>query len=257
MFKCFRLSENILLDHAAGTSAETFNSVDMTAISNMIKSGEPIDASEVADQLFPQGTPDIFLSHSFADRNKALLLANKIQQTHGLIVFIDSDVWGSVYDLLKEVDDEYCRLSGSNSYSYEKRNQSTAHVYMILNSALHEVIDRTEAFIFLGSENSLVPSIKSTMSEYNRDKTYSPWIHSELLLSSMIRRSRPKRYKEVVLDSVASVEHLTESKQLKVEHDAPMGHLTKISQILLNQWLETPCKKENGLDILYKLFRDK
>ncbi|MBO1519723.1 hypothetical protein [Oceanisphaera pacifica] len=205
----------------------------------------------------PQGSPDIFLSHSFVDRKKALLLANKIQQTHGLTVFIDSEIWGAVYDLLKEVDDEYCFQKISGTYSYDKRNQSTAHVYMILSSALHEVIDRSEAFIFLESENSLVPSIKSTISEDDQAKTYSPWIHSELLLSSMIERKKPKRYERVkALDSAIGTEHLTEGKQLKVKHSAPMGHLIKISQDIFNDWLDAPGRTEHGLDALYKLLSE-
>lgn len=253
MFSGFRLSVNSLLDIDFIPDVNAIGQVDMTPVIEMIKSGEPIDARKVADKFFPQGTPDIFLSHSFADRDKALLLANKIQQAHGLTVFIDSEVWGSVYDLLKEVDDEYCRTFENTTYSYEKRNQSTAHVYMILNSALHEVIDRAESFIFLGSDKSLVASIKETTEQNDEAKTYSPWIHSELLLSSMIRRKQPERYPVRALDSVISAEHLTEDKQLIVTHEAPLNHLREIPRQVLTQWLAAPYSSNHGLDVLYNL----
>ena len=257
MFRGFKLSANFMLDRKYASDINAVSHVDMVPIIEMIKSGEPIDARRVANKLFPQGAPDIFLSHSFADRDKAVILANAMQQAHGLKVFIDSEVWGSVYDLLKEVDNEYCWQRASNAYSYEKRNQSTAHVYMILNSALHEVIDRAESFIFLGSDKSLVASIKETTEQYDEAKTYSPWIHSELLLSSMIRRKQPERYRVRALDSAISAERLTEDKQLIMTHEAPLNHLQEISQNVLRQWLETSHGRDHGLDVLYNLLANK
>lgn len=257
MFSGFRLSVNSLPDIDFMPDVNAIGQVDMTPVIEMIKSGEPIDARKVADKFFPQGAPDIFLSHSFADRDKARALAHKLEQVHKLKVFIDSQVWGSVYSLLKEVDNEYCWHKESSTYLYEKRNQSTAHVYMILNSALHEVIDRAESFIFLGSDKSLVASIKETTEQNDEAKTYSPWIHSELLLSSMIRRKQPERYPVRVLDSAISAERLTEDKQLIVTHDAPLNHLREIPRQVLTQWLATPHSSNHGLDVLYNLLANK
>ncbi|MBE0508926.1 MAG: hypothetical protein IBX50_19775, partial [Marinospirillum sp.] len=157
MFRGFRLDSDIKINEAFVQQAGASSSLDITAVEKLIMSGHPIDAAKVADCLFPQGKPDVFLSHSFQDRAVALDLAAALR-SKGLSVFIDSEVWGSVYELLREVDNRYCLQSNGLMYDYLKRNQSTAHVYMVLNTALHKMIDRAEAFFFIGSENSLVAS---------------------------------------------------------------------------------------------------
>lgn len=256
MFRGFKLSINSLAGLYLKLDVSGVSQVDMRPVIDMIKSGKPISARKVANELFPQGEPDIFLSHSFADRDKALAVAKKINEVHNLKVFIDSEVWGSVYELLKEIDDEYCWQNDSCTYSYEKRNRSTAHVYMILNSALHEVIDRSESFIFLGSDNSLVASIKETTEQDDETKTFSPWIHSELLFSAMVRPKRPKRLVKNAFDSAIAAESLSEGKTLIVEHDAPLDHLQEISKAKFEQWLNRPKFQAHGLDKLYNLLAE-
>jgi len=255
MFKGFRLNSDFRIRNYIHSHSERENAVDLQPIKEMILSGEPIDAQEVADKLFPAGNPNIFLSHSFKDKDKALELA-KVLEDKNLSVFIDSEVWGSVYDLLREIDNEYCWQAQTNTYAYEKRNQSTAHVYMILNTALHNMIDRAEAFLFIGSENSLVASARDMTGLDDDQKTYSPWIHSELMISSMIRAKIPKRFQgrgTFIGKSEASMEHFDEARTLTVEHPAPVKHLKLIDQETLNEWLETSRSGDGALDRLYSL----
>lgn len=255
MFKGFRIESNFRFRSYANPYDKRANPVDMRPIKQMIMSGEPIDAQEVADKLFPSGNPDIFLSHSFKDRDQALKLAKVLDDMH-LNVFIDSEVWGSVYDLLREVDDEYCWQPQTKTYTYEKRNQSTAHVYMILNTALHKMIDRAETFIFVGSENSLVASARDMTCSEDNQKTYSPWIHSELMVSSMIRTRWPERYlgrRGYTNKSEASMETFAEARTLTVEHPAPVEHLKLIDQATLEEWLGTVYTGSRALDQLYSL----
>ncbi|MFC0476256.1 hypothetical protein ACFFHF_13535 [Robertmurraya beringensis] len=108
-----------------------------------------LDGTEMQNSWFPQINADIFLSHSHNDKEKAIALAGWINATFGLTVFIDSCVWGSADALLRIIDDEYCKNVDSPTYSYEKRNFSTSHVYMMLSSALTMMIDKTECVIFL------------------------------------------------------------------------------------------------------------
>lgn len=255
MFKGFRLDSGFQLSTLNRTRRRrTSGTNNLTAVEQMIKSGRPLDAAEVANQLFPSGSPDVFLSHSFNDREDVSRLANAIEEL-GLQVFVDSEVWESVYDLLRRVDDEYCRQPESTTYYYSKRNHSTANVYMILNSALHHMIDRSEVFIFVGSENSLIASTSdTTQSSPDRQKTCSPWIHSELTISSMIRRVEPKRFRKKFIDkSEASMEHLEERK-LTVHHPAPVDHLLDLGDETLNIWLSsTRHQGDSALDFLYKL----
>jgi hypothetical protein len=255
MYKGFRLASGFKLNAQNRPSKERQNQVDLQLVKEMIVSGEPIDAQKVADKLFPIGTPDVFLSHSFNDRGDALQLAAAMQDL-GLSVFIDSEVWGSVYDLLREVDDQYCWQAMTNTYYYEKRNQSTAHVYMVLNTALHNMIDRSEAFLFIGSENSLVASASEMTELGDEQKTFSPWIHSELMISSMIRRTSPPRYsgRRGAAKSEASTEVFDEAMNLEVHHPAPVKHLKFLRSDILNKWLAVgkPIDK-HSLDELYSL----
>lgn len=254
MFKGFRIESGVRFRaNARGFVAQRKAQVDLDAVKQMIMSGEPIDAQKVADKLFPAGAPHIFLSHSFKDKDDAVRLAAELEKKR-LRVFIDSEVWGSVYDLLQQIDDEYCLQPLTNTYNYEKRNRSTAHVYMILNTALHNMIDRAEAFLFVGSENSLVASAREMTELGDNQKTYSPWIHSELMISSMIRTKMPDRYRGTYKSkSEATLEHFAEARTLKVEHPAPVKHLKLIDQDTLAQWLTSSSGGNGALDELYSL----
>lgn len=247
MYRGFRLDSDIEINESFVHHVSANNAPDITAVENMIMSGKPIDAAKIADCLFPKGKPDVFLSHSFQDRSVALKLAAAMRAA-GLSVFIDSEVWGSVYDLLKKVDDAYCLHANSETYDYNKRNYSTAHVYMILNTALHKMIDRAEAFFFIGTENSLVASAKELTSEQDEQKTCSPWIHSELMISSMIRRNTPKR---LIQKSVIANESFDSVRNLVVHHSAPIEHLKLITQEVLDKWLFFKNESQHALDGLY------
>lgn len=89
MYRGFRLDSDTAINNAlvSAASTSTSSTIDMDAVEEMIMSGQPIDATKVADCLFPQGKPDIFLSHSFQDRNVALKLA--VMNTSRISVFTD------------------------------------------------------------------------------------------------------------------------------------------------------------------------
>lgn len=170
-----------------------------------------------------------------------------------LAVFIDSQVWGSVYDLLQKVDDAYCLNATGKTYSYQKRNRSTAHIYMILNSALHHMIDRSEVFMFVASENSLVENVsKEQITDLGDAKTASPWIHSELLFSSMVRKQMPERIKKEMVRATLQV--LDESRKLVVHHSEPLKHLNIIEDSVLKSWLSPALYRgiKHPLDVRYK-----
>ena len=158
-------------------------------------------------------------------------------RTSGLSVFIDSGGWGSVYDLLRKIDDEYCWQTKSETYTYSKRNQSTSDVYMISNTALHKMIDRAYAIFFIGSENSLVASAEEMTKNQDKQKSFSPWIHPELMISSRIRRNRPERHAQK--KSQATMVAMDEDMHLKVHNPAPIEHLQFLPQDTLGKWLMT------------------
>lgn len=142
---------------------------------------------DIEKKWFPAYKCHIFLSHSRKDENRALAISGWLKEKCGVDVFIDSCLWKFVDDLLKEMDEMFCKIRSSH-YDYKRRNITTSQVHLLLNMALAKMIDNTECFIFLDTPNSaaMIESISSTNTE-------SPWIFSEVLLANLMRR-KPKEY---------------------------------------------------------------
>ncbi len=216
-----------------------------------------IDARKISEGLFPKIEADIFLSHSHADEELAISLAILLEDKFDIKVFVDSCVWAYADDLLKEIDDTYCKWP-SGSYSYEMRNYSTAHVHMILNSALHTMIDKSELFVFIETQNSA--PLKNYL---DGDKTFSPWIFSELMFSSVVTRRTPERHaismEKYALDEARKHESMEVlAKSLRVAHPVYTDHLDKIETAEFFQHMINCSEKEiqglTFLDELYKKF---
>lgn len=208
-----------------------------------------IDGNKVIEDWFPVIECDIFLSHSHKDEAKAIALAGLLYENFGLKTFIDSTVWGFSDVLLKYLDDKYCKHENGTSYSYEKRNFSTAHVHLMLNSALNKMIDSCEAVLFLNTPNSI--SASDTISESTR----SPWIFSELATTQIIRKKTPQRLKQETR-TFSSKESLNESvrAQLSIEYQVELSHFTKLDLYDIKNWINrAKYSTENPLDILYSL----
>lgn len=208
---------------------------------------DKLDASLITEHLFPIIEADIFLSHSSKDIGQAVGIAQELESC-GLKVFIDSFAWGSVYELLRTIDNKHCLSDDGSTYDYHERNRSTSHIYMILSTALQRMIDNTDTILFLNTNHSI--SLKDSVE--SESKTLSPWIHMELSFSSMVRR-RPRRLrinnKRQVLDGVVSNEGFDFS------HEAPVWHFTKINEQEFEDWLSYAfTNKSEAIDYLYKNF---
>lgn len=208
-----------------------------------------LSVDKISENLFLDIKPDIFLSHSHADEDDVIRLAILIEKELNLSVFIDSCVWGDAFKLLRIIDEEYC-LNG-DTFNYHIRNHTTSNVFMILNSALHRIIDNCETFIFLGTDKS-IPIIDT----FSDDKYLSsPWIYSELQFAKLVRRTKPR---QLVL----------ESRDIEIEKSAAYDSAVEFAYsmpttdaILSNQklksWIEAPRNLYtnhglHSLDILYK-----
>ncbi len=197
-----------------------------------IREDNLIDASALEEDWFPSIDANVFISNSHRDQNFAVAFAGWLYKIFGITSFIDSCVWGYSDDMLKMIDEEYCvskrKSDGSvESYSYKKRNQSTSHVHMILNTALHKMIDKTECLIFLNTPNSLI--IDDVI---NGTATASPWIYSELMFSRMCCKRKLSEYRQ-------SFQHgaIFEHTDLKVKYEVKVDHLVDIdNQNLIEMW---------------------
>ncbi|GAA9853896.1 toll/interleukin-1 receptor domain-containing protein [Helicobacter pylori] len=116
----------------------------------------------------------VFLSHSHADKNKALKVKGYLEEDlDAECVFIDSLFWDykdGVLNKLAEYDD-ISRIKDAFT--------------LILRESLEDMIKKCPYFVFLQSKNSV---------SLNQDLlgiTYSAWIYEELKIAHSISESRP------------------------------------------------------------------
>lgn len=199
-------------------------------------SNEIFSADKIQEKLFPTiKDNDIFLSHAHADENDVIKLAVYLEK-YGLKVFVDSLVWGNAYDLLEKIDREYCWQEESKTFNYHQRNHTTANVYMILNTALHKMIDQSELYLFLGSETAV--KIKDVINSSKKESVRSPWIYSELMFANQVQR-KPKVRSGIMLESASNNNKIAmDSKSIQFDYDKPDLECS-FSQFYFEEWLKT------------------
>ena len=213
-----------------------------------------LDADKIQSDWFPNIKADVFLSHSHADENIAIAFAGWLNENFGLRSFIDSCLWGYCDELLEKIDKKYCENDDGETFDYKSRNASTSIVHMILMNALTKMIDKTECLMFLNTPNSIV--LKDDISQ----KTYSPWIFSEIETSRYLRKIVPDRLKTKIKDSTKYFSTLNES-QIKAAFPANTSHLIKLNCNDLNEWFNSyelhkthfPTKESFPLNYLYRI----
>lgn len=206
-------------------------------------------ASKVVARWFPKIDAHVFLSHSHQDNSQVLALAGWLKNKLGLTAFVDSSVWGFAEDLIKLIDNVHSKNPASGKYVYERRNRSTAHVHMMRSTALATMIDQCECIMFLNTPSSIKAS--DSIASSGRT-TPSPWIYSEIAMTSLIRSRLPIRRHQVVGESL-SMEAAT--RDLSVQYDVNLEHLTKLDDSDLRSWLAQAINRRGdaALDTLYAL----
>lgn len=206
-----------------------------------------INGSELEDDWFGEIDSHIFISHSHNDEKLAIALAGYLFRNHNLKCFVDSCVWGYSNELLRQIDNKYCKNNDNNNYNYDTRNFSTSHVHMMLSAALNKMIGKCESLFLINSPNSIETS--DILKE-----TYSPWIYSEILMSKLIEKQIPSRHTHVGVEqrteTFSKAQNLNES--LKIKYKLDLDHLVDLSEEEIINWGIVPSDSpENALDILY------
>ncbi|GAA8337574.1 toll/interleukin-1 receptor domain-containing protein [Helicobacter pylori] len=109
-----------------------------------------------------------FLSHSHADKNKALEVKNYLESETNRRVFIDSIFWDYKDDVLNKLA------------KYDDTSKIKDAFTLILRESLEDMIEKCPYFVFLKSKNSV---------SLNQDLlgiTYSAWIYEELRIAHSI-----------------------------------------------------------------------
>lgn len=232
---------------------ETIKPNIQESLKDFIGSDGVISGTKLQKNWFPTNHQfNVFLSHSHDDEKLAIALAGFLKKELNLNTFIDSCLWGYSNDLLREIDEKYCRHSNGKSFDYDKRNYSTSHVHMMLSIALSRMIDNCEAIFFLNSENSI-----SLNEEIRKDRTSSPWIYDELSLADTMRIKPINEYRDTFL----KFEHRTydavnESTLLNIKYDVDDVLKTFISLSYsdliscANRW-KNNIKFQSALDYIY------
>ncbi|WP_240444856.1 toll/interleukin-1 receptor domain-containing protein [Helicobacter pylori] len=110
----------------------------------------------------------VFLSHSHADRNKALEVKNYLENQIKRKVFIDSLFWDYKDDVLNELAE------------YDDISRIEDAFTLILRESLEYMIKKCPYFVFLQSKNSV--SFNQNLLKI----TYSAWIYEELRIANSL-----------------------------------------------------------------------
>ncbi len=139
-----------------------------------------LNHNEIKEAFFSPFKPQlkdaqVFLSHSHADRNKALEVKNYLESETDHRVFIDSLFWdykNNILKILKEMKKHHINVSKiEDAFT------------LILRESLQDMIEKCPYFVFLQSNNSVSNQGLSCI-------TYSAWIYEELKIAHSIRESR-------------------------------------------------------------------
>jgi hypothetical protein len=108
------------------------------------------------------------------------------------------------------------------------------------------MIDKSECFIFLNTPNSIEPFLEM-------DKTKSPWIYYEILLSKLINKKTPKRQK------LTNENYLNFSgdEDLVIKYNLDLSNLIKIDFNNFSKIFENYQHNSmyTALDKLYKSYK--
>lgn len=116
----------------------------------------------------------VFLSHSHADKNKALKVKGYLEEDlDAECVFIDSLFWDYKDDVLNKLAEHDDTSKIEDAFT------------LILRESLECMIKKCPYFVFLQSKNSV--SLNQDLLKI----TYSAWIYEELKIAHSISESRP------------------------------------------------------------------
>ncbi|GAA9857997.1 toll/interleukin-1 receptor domain-containing protein [Helicobacter pylori] len=136
-----------------------------------------LNHNEIKEAFFSPFKPQlkntqVFLSHSHADKNKALKVKNYLESETNHRVFIDSLFWDYKNNILKEIKKHHINVSKiEDAFT------------LILRESLQDMIEKCPYFVFLQSNNSVSNQGLSRT-------TYSAWVYEELKIAHSIRESR-------------------------------------------------------------------
>lgn len=205
-----------------------------------------INGDLLEKELFKEIKADVFLSHSHSDERLAVTFAGWLKTYFNLTAFVDSCVWEYANDILEEINNRYNLIrkesDGSKTYSHNKANYAASHVYLMLNSALNNMINKTECFMFIDTKQSCFYMDKDKAS----GKTLSPWIYSEIVMANTMKTSDLKRAYQLT-----EFAHSEIRNQLQISHNLDFSTFVDLDSSDLDIWKKNKKDNVHPLDTLY------
>lgn len=209
-----------------------------------------IDGDKIEKEWFKEIKADIFLSHSHADKELAISIAGWLEKEMGLTAFVDSCVWGYVNELLDKLNNKYNVLfdkyNNSKVYDYSKALYTASHVYLMLNSALNNMINKTECFMFIDTPNSRI----SMDMDNATNETLSPWIYSEVVMVNTMQIVSPSR--PIKIEKYDGIFHMA-TESVNIKHKLDFSDFVNINLSDFIKWKNLEKHDEHPLDTLYKM----
>ena len=117
---------------------------------------------------------------------------------------------------------------------------------MLLSTALSKMINNCECVIFLNTPHSIFSG------DYIQGETTdSPWIYSEIAMTSLIQKRSLAGHRQLAKSIVRADE------ALQVKYEVELDHLTKLTQTDVMRWKtaasSVTAKGTDALDILYSM----
>ncbi len=172
--------------------------------------GIVLKRNEIKEAFFSPFKPQlknaqVFLSHSHADKDKALKVKNYLENQTKRKVFIDSLFWDYKDDVLNELAE------------YDDISKIEDAFTLILRESLQDMIEKCPYFVFLQSNNGVSDQGLSQI-------TYSAWIYEELKIANTL-----------IADTIIKESHI---KAMRISYDITnlLGRFKPIS-------LDSLCKK--------------
>ena len=228
-----------------------------TSLKKLLKQkSKSLDGKKLMEFFFPSKNCPVFLSHSGLDDKRVTQFSQWLKRNFEINSFIDSDLWGCITDLQKEIDLQGKTNAGTEEriaryvqsrcsrviFDYKERNYNTANVHIMLCHALTQMIDTAECFIFLGSSNSY--------SEQGGDKgTFSPWIFHELSTTNVIREHCIRDTIPNKLPKLTCFSSLNESagqeRKVKIFYPTPLEKHALLKMGDLEKWAQNKFDSES------------
>ncbi len=238
MYRKFEITDTSPFEQESpkGNTQEDVKKQLLEKLQELYRKDTVISAEDIANDWFPTLNYNIFISHSHKDKELAQKLAAWLENTFQLKAFIDSDVWGNRVDLINA-------LVKPSSYYCEHCPDVITKVDTILKIALTKMMDKTECFFFLNTNNSLP----------RPNETDSAWIYYEIETVNKIRCKKP--FRQIQSQRFQTVQQfvLYLAKLPRITFPVSLNY-PKLGKTELDKWARTKIQKRNALDTLYNMF---